>query len=149
MELIQNPAMPAFALCSAILIFKMIALGHITGYIRMKSGGLASPEDYAAFRVEQGETREHPDVDRYLRAHHNDLESTLPFLAIGLTYLATNPSPGLATGLILSFTFFRLVFTFCYLKGLQPWRSLSFLLGEISVVVMIVQIAIWGVGNWS
>jgi prostaglandin-E synthase 1 len=88
-----------------------------------------------------------PEVARALRAHRNDLESTLPFLAIGLPYLLTNPSATLASGLFIAFTALRVVFSVFYLRGAQPWRSLTFLLAELCVLVMIVQMIWWGIGH--
>jgi uncharacterized MAPEG superfamily protein len=148
MEITQHPAFPTFVVCAAILVFKMIGVGHITGILRIRLEAPLNPEDVKAFRSSkpQAET-EHPDVARSLRAHRNDLESTLPFLAIGLPYLFTNPSASLASGLFTAFTVFRYVFSVAYIKGLQPWRSLSFLAGEVCVLVMLVQMVWWGMTN--
>jgi uncharacterized MAPEG superfamily protein len=148
MEITQHPAFPTFLVCAAILVFKMIGVGHITGILRIRLEAPLNPEDVKAFRSSkpQAET-EHPDVARSLRAHRNDLESTLPFLAIGLPCLFTNPSPSLASGLFTAFTVFRYVFSVAYIKGLQPWRSLSFLAGEVCVLVMLVQMVWWGMTN--
>ena len=145
MEITQHPAFPTFVVCAALLVFKMIGVGHITGILRIRLEALLNPEDVKAFRSSKPQAdAEHPDVERSLRAHRNDLESTLPFLAIGLPYLLTNPSPSLASGLFTAFTVFRYVFSVAYIRGLQPWRSLSFLAGEVCVLVMLVQMVGWG-----
>ena len=148
MEITQHPAFPTFVVCAALLVFKMIGVGHITGILRIRLEAFLNPEDVKAFRSgkPQAET-EHPDVERGLRAHRNDLESTLPFLAIGLPYLLTNPSGALASGLFIAFTALRVVFSIFYLTGAQPWRSLTFILGELCVLVMIVQMIWWGTGH--
>jgi uncharacterized MAPEG superfamily protein len=144
-QMLQHDAFPMLALCSSYLIFMMIAIGHITGAVRMNRGVAANPEDFEAFRLKTGDAEvTHPDVTRYERIHRNHIESTLPFLAIGMVYLATGPSAGLATGLIVAFTIFRTVFTVCYLNSLQPWRSISFICAELCFVVMIVQTAWYG-----
>jgi uncharacterized MAPEG superfamily protein len=83
-------------------------------------------------------------VERGLRAHRNDLESTLPFLAIGLVYVLVGPPVLLAKVLLISFTVLRCLFSFFYLRSLQPWRSASFLLGELCLLIMLVQILWWG-----
>jgi len=102
----------------------------------------------AAFRSSKPEiAQEAPEIARGLRAHRNDLESTLPFLAIGLPYLLTDPSASLASALFIAFTVFRTVFSVCYLLGVQPWRSLSFIAGELCVLVMLVQMVLWGVSH--
>lgn len=144
MDFTQHASFSIFLICAAILVAKMLIIGHATGAVRFKRGSFASPEDAEAFRQEAAEGGEHPDVTRFVSAHRNDLESTVPFLAIGVLYLATDPSPGFASGLFIWFTALRVFFSFAYLKGLQPWRSVSFLLAEISLVIMIVQMARWG-----
>ena len=144
-QLFQHAALPVFALCSSFLIFKMLVIGHLTGAARFRKGAFGNAEDYDAFKLEAGEAgADHPDVQRYQRAHHNDLESTIPFLAVGMVYLATGPSPGLASGLMIGFTLLRTAFSFFYLYAIQPFRTLSFILAEICLVVMLGQTAWWG-----
>jgi len=148
MEITQHPAFPAFAICAALLVLKMIGVGHYTGILRIRLGELLNPEDAKAFRSGKPPAQaEHPDVERGLRAHRNDLESTLPFLAIGLPYLLTNPRPALASGLFAAFTLLRFIFSVAYIKGLQPWRSLSFLAGEVCVLLMLAKLVWWGLAN--
>ena len=148
MEFTQHPSFPTFVLCAALLVLKMIGVGHYTGLLRIRIGALLNPEDVEAFRSDKPQAEaEHPDVERGLRAHRNDLESTLPFLAIGLPYLLTNPSPSWASGLFAAFTVLRYVFSVAYIKGLQPWRSASFLVGEACVLVMLAQMVWWGFAN--
>ena len=60
---------------------------------------------------------------------------------------ATDPAPGLAKGLIIAFTVFRTLFSFFYLRAIQPWRSLSFIAGELCVLVVLVQIFWWAVAG--
>jgi prostaglandin-E synthase 1 len=146
MDMTLHPAFPTFVVCAALLVLKMIAVGHWTGLLRIKRQAVLNPEDVEAFRSEKPHADvEEPEVARGLRAHRNDLESTLPFLAIGLPYLLTNPSASLASGLFIAFTALRIVFSDFYLRGAQPWRSLTFLLGEVCVLVMIVQMIWWGI----
>jgi glutathione S-transferase len=133
------------ALCSSYLILLMIAIGHITGGVRIKRGVASNPEDFEAFKLAAGDVSvTNPDVTRYERIHRNHIESTLPFLAVGMVYLATGPSAGLATGLITAFTILRTVFTVCYINSIQPWRSISFICAELCFVVMVVQTGWYG-----
>lgn len=145
MDFTLHPAFPTFVVCAALLVLKMIGVGHVVGITRIRRGAVLNPEDTVAFRT-GGEARsdEHPDIARGLRAHRNDLESTLPFLAIGLPYLMTNPPASLASGLFVAFTVFRWAFSLFYLKAIQPWRSLSFMAGELCVLVMLAQMLWWG-----
>jgi len=144
MDLLNHPAFGVYAVCAAILVFKMMVVGHVTAGIRIMRSALLNPEDFKAFRREgQAETAEHPDVARGLRAHRNDLESTLPFLAIGWVYLSLDPPADLARGLFVVFTASRILFSIFYFLGAQPWRSTSFILGEGMVLIMLGQIVYW------
>jgi uncharacterized MAPEG superfamily protein len=148
MEFALHPAFDVFAICAALLVLKMIVVGHITGFVRIKREAILNPEDVKAFRTSKPESiEEDPVVARGLRAHRNDLESTLPFLAIGLPYLMTDPSASTASGLFIGFTIFRVLFSVFYLLAVQPWRSLSFVLGELCVLVMLGQMLLWGFGH--
>lgn len=146
MDLQGNSAFPVFAVCAAILVIKMMLVGHYTALVRIRKKTYLNPEDARQFAgIDQVQSSEDPDVDRGLRAHRNDLESTVPFLAIGLIYLLMGASAALATWLFIVFTAFRCLFSVFYLRGMQPWRSLSFTVAEICVVVMLVQIVYWGI----
>ena len=145
MELTNNPVFTVFAVCAAVLCLKMLAVGHFTGLTRIRRRVYLNPEDAQSFsQIEEFASVEHPDVERGLRAHRNDLESTLPFLAIGLVYVLVGPPVLLAQVLLITFTVLRCLFSLFYLRALQPWRSLSFLLGELCLVIMLVQILWWG-----
>ena len=145
MELTNNPVFVVFAVCSAVLCLKMIVVGHYTGLTRIRRAVYLNPEDAKAFsKIEEFTTAEHPDVERGLRAHRNDLESTLPFLAIGLVYVLVGPPVLLAKVLLITFTVMRCVFSFFYLRALQPWRSASFTVAELCLLIMLVQILWWG-----
>ena len=141
MELTSNPLFVVFAICSAVLSLKMIAVGHFTGLTRIRRRVYLNPEDAKAFsKMDETASGEHPDVERGLRAHRNDLESTLPFLGIGLVYVLLGPPVLLAQVLLIVFTVSRCVFSLFYLRALQPWRSLSFTVAELCLGVMLVQI---------
>ena len=145
MELTSNPVFTVFAVCSAVLCLKMIAVGHYTGLTRIRRKVYLNPEDAKAFsKMDEFVSVEHPDVDRGLRAHRNDLESTLPFLAIGLVYVLTGPPVLMASVLLIAFTVLRCVFPLFYIRAMQPWRSASFMLAELCLVIMLVQILWWG-----
>ena len=145
MELTGNPLFGVFAVCAAVLCIRMIAVGHYTGLTRIRRAVYLNPEDAKAFSKMEAEaaSSEHPDVDRGLRAHRNDLESTLPFLAIGLVYVLMGPPLLLAKVLLITFTVLRCVFGLFYIRAMQPWRSASFMLAELCLVIMLLQILWW------
>jgi prostaglandin-E synthase 1 len=145
MELTEDPVFAVFSVCAAVLCLKMIAVGHYTGLTRIRRKAYLNPEDAKTFsRIEEFGTVEHPDVARGLRAHRNDLESTLPFLAIGLVYVLAGPPVLMAQVLLIAFTVFRCAFSVFYLRAMQPWRSATFTLGELCLLTMLVQILWWG-----
>jgi len=145
MELTDNPVFAVFAVCAAVLCLKMIAVGHYTGITRIRRQVYLNPEDAKAFsKIEEFGSAEHPDVERGLRAHRNDSESTLPFLAIGLVYVLVGPPLLMAEVLLIAFTVLRCAFSVFYVMALQPWRSASFMLGELCLLIMLVQILWWG-----
>jgi prostaglandin-E synthase 1 len=146
MEPISNSVFTVFAVCAAVLCIKMIIMGHYTGVTRIRRAVYLNPEDAKAFSNMEAEAAsgEHPDVDRGLRAHRNDLESTLPFLAIGLVYVLTGPPAALAKVLLITFTVLRCVFGIFYIRAMQPWRSASFILAELCLLIMLIQILWWG-----
>ncbi len=135
-ELLASPPMQLFLLCAAILTLKMWLTANGTGLLRVLRGVYISPEDYALV----GAQSKAPDetIERVRRAHQNDLENILPFLAVGFLYAATGPSYTTAWWLFVAFTAGRILHTICYALGLQPWRTLAFEVGNVALLAMIV-----------
>lgn len=135
-ELIATPAFQAYAVCAALLVLKMWLTGNATGLLRVRRGVFITPEDYTFTgkpTAGQDET-----IERLRRAHQNDLENVLPFLAVGALYAATGPSATLAGWLFGIFTVARIVHTVVYAMGLQPWRTIAFEAGNLSLLVLVV-----------
>lgn len=146
--ILAHPSLPVLLACAAILVFKMMVVGHLTAWRRMQRKHYLNPEDAKTFsQMEQVQAAEHPDVERALRAHRNDLESTLPFLAIAWLFLLANPGVLLANTVFILFTVFRTAFSVFYFREMQPWRSLSFLAAETCVLVMIGDMLVWALGR--
>ncbi len=139
MELLDSPAMRWFALTYLLLVLKMMAVGWVTSFYRLRYRVYATPEDYAlqgiSASVEPGEGKE--PIERARRAHQNDLENILPFFAVGFFYALSGPSPGLAKTLFVTFLLARVLHTSFYLAALQPWRSLAFMVGQVAMLVML------------
>jgi uncharacterized MAPEG superfamily protein len=133
--LLTDPTMRLFALCAAVLVVKMLATANLTGILRTVRKVYATPEDYQFFGQEPVETADE-QIERSRRAHLNDLENILPFLAIGFLYALTGPSYTVAWWLFVLFTIARLAHTAVYIAGLQPWRTIVFGVGQIALYVM-------------
>lgn len=132
-----------YAICSAILALNVIVLGAMTGAKRARTKSFSNPEDAKGGPLNEGE---HPDVARVLRAHRNALENIPVFFAIGLIYTLSGASPLGAKVYFITFTAARLLHSVAHLKALQPWRSVSFGIGSLCLLGMIVQIGIAAFG---
>jgi uncharacterized MAPEG superfamily protein len=131
-----TPEMHLFMVCAAILVLKMWLTANGTGLLRVTRGVFISPEDYALVGAKPKATDE--TIERIRRAHQNDLESILPFLAVGFFYAATGPSYSTEWWLFVSFTVGRILHTIFYALGLQPWRTIAFEVGNFALLIMIV-----------
>ncbi|XP_040180605.1 prostaglandin E synthase [Rana temporaria] len=136
----ENQVFLSFAFYSTLLILKMYTLAIITGQIRLRKKAFANPED--AMRHGGLEYyREDPDVERYRRAHRNDMENIYPFLFLGAIYSLLDPNLNIAR--IHFFIFFvgRLVHTVAYVFSLKaPTRSLAYSIAQLPCLSMALQI---------
>lgn len=135
--LLAEPSMRMFAICAAVLVIKMLLTANLTGILRTVRRVYATPEDYRFFGQEAVIARDE-QIERVRRAHQNDLENILPFLAIGFLYALSGPSYAVAWWLFVAFTAARLVHTAVYIAGLQPWRTVVFGVGDVALYAMTV-----------
>lgn len=139
--MVSLPGFTLYAICSILLVLKMYGLGAYTGVVRSKSQATVNKED-AGFGGAQLAEVEHPEVQRVLRAHRNDLENTPAFLALGLlAVLAGAPLTGMRIAFI-AFTASRMAHSVFYLRAMQPWRTMSFLIGALAITALMVMIAL-------
>jgi prostaglandin-E synthase 1 len=137
--MLSLPGFRLYALCAIVLILKMNAVGIHTARTRMRLKVALNPEDAARFGAELTNT-EHPEVERVLRAHRNDLENIPNFLVLGLiAVLAGAPVLGLQICFI-AYTAARVGHSIAYIKSMQPWRSISFGVGQLSTLALMVMI---------
>ncbi|XP_035680128.1 prostaglandin E synthase-like [Branchiostoma floridae] len=136
----KNPTFRSFAFYCMLLVLKMFMVSIITGQLRLSTKSFLNPED--AMRHGGPEfVRSHPDVDRAVRTHRNDLENILPFILIGFFYVLSAPSPTVAAWHFRLFTAARLMHTVAYLAALKaPTRSLSYTAGLVVSISMAVQV---------
>ncbi len=138
--LLSMPGFRLYALCAIVLVVKMYAVGVYTAVTRARLKVALNAEDTA--RGAQLVTAEHPEVDRVLRAHRNDLENIPAFLILGfIAVLAGAPVLGLQSCFI-AFTAARVVHSVAYLKAMQPWRSMGFGVGQLASLALMVMILI-------
>ena len=142
--LVENPVFKLYALCSVFLSLQMLVLGALTAATRAKHKGYMNPEDdkvsFKDARLVEG--GDHPDVARVQRAHRNLLESLPMFLALGLIAVLAGAIPLVVQICLATFTAARLIHSIVYIKALQPWRTMSFGIGTLSLIVMSVTIVL-------
>ncbi len=138
----ENPVFVTYVIAAAIMILKLMGQGWMTVVRMIRSdSGLLNQEDLLpgpANRNPRPEQLEPNDyVERSRRMHRNDLESIPAFLACGLIFTASSPSPLLANVLMYGFVAARLTHTLAYATGQRhEMRATLFSIGSIAVIVM-------------
>jgi uncharacterized MAPEG superfamily protein len=140
-QMMNDAAFRAYAIACSILVFKMFAAAILTASTRARVKQFLNPED-AGLLGGAGVKEEHPEVQRMLRLHRNDLENILPFFTVGLIFVLMGAPAFGAEAYFYTFTGARIVHTITYLAKLQPWRTVSFVVGVVCMVGMLVQILI-------
>ena len=138
-----NEAFASYAVCSGILVIKMIASALYTGTQRGKVKGYVNPEDArVAGGGAEAAPEEKPEVARALRIQRNDLENIPAFFAIGLVYVLSGAS-GLGAAIYCwTFTLARIGHTVAYARGMQPARAILFGIAGLANLGMAVNV-IW------
>jgi prostaglandin-E synthase 1 len=140
MTLLADPVFRLYAISVAIIIVTLYGLGFWTAKLRNDRKAVVNPEDVAINGGAAVVEVEHPDVQRIKRAHINALENAVPFFAIGFLYALTSPNLTMATILYFGFVGIRLLHMVFYLSARQPFRTLSFIIGGIINLIMVVQV---------
>lgn len=126
-----------YVICSSILVLNLLFLAGGTALTRARNKQVINDEDKALNAAASVQEIDEGAVARWRRAHLNALENILPFLPMGFLLVTVRPSTVLAGALMGIFTLFRLSHSFCYIKGIQPWRTASFAIAVLSLVVMV------------
>jgi microsomal prostaglandin-E synthase 1 len=138
--LLADPQFKLYVICSVILSFQMLVLGAVTAATRAKVKHYNNPEDVKVSKKDAAfnEGVEHPDTARVQRAHRNLLESLPLFFSLGLICVLAGAAP---LGMKICFGVFtgaRVLHSIVYIKGVQPWRTVFFGLGTLSLIGMMV-----------
>jgi glutathione S-transferase len=134
------PAFQPLALFSVLLILKMAAVAFVTANMRRKSQVVLNPEDTKVNPGSHAEPQEAATTMRAKRAHLNDLENIPSFLFMAFLYTLAG---GSSTG---GWAYFGLYFaartlhTIFYLSQAQPWRTMAFAVGQITLLGLLVQV---------
>lgn len=127
--------LPAYALTSIVLTINLLWLWISSGARRARSGVAINPEDGARYNVPVSQT-DPPEVARYLRAHRNAEATIYPFLLLGFVYVLAGGRAGIAIPIFAVFAVARITHSLVYLRGLQPWRTISFATSLLALVAL-------------
>lgn len=139
-NLLAIPAVQSYAVAVAIVVVTLYGLGFHTAKVRADRKVVVNPEDVGINGGARVADNDHPDVLRIKRAHQNLLENAAPFFAIGLLYSFTEPNLLFARGLFATFVGIRVLHAAFYLTAKQPFRTLSFAVGALVNLTMVVQV---------
>jgi prostaglandin-E synthase 1 len=121
----QAPVVTAFAISVVVNWLNITVLWNMSGAARGKTKTTLNPEDAVAFKGQLVEA-DPPAVARVLRAHRNTIDNTVPFLLVAFVFVSLGPTPLEAQIFLYGFTAARVLYSICYLAGLQPWRTIMY-----------------------
>lgn len=131
----ENPTFVAYAISCLVLCGNLLFLWARSGAARGRSKTVMNPEDTRT--VAKGATvviADPPEVARILRAHANAMAMFVPFAILGLLYVLVGGAAGPAKVLFGVFVASRLFHSFVYLREIQPWRTIAFAVGGLTVL---------------
>lgn len=138
MSQINDPVFQSYVATVVVLSLNLIGLANATAITRGKNKEAINPEDARPGSETKIVGLEGSDgTQRHIRAHRNALENIPLFMITGLIFVMLQPSFALAAGIFGVFTVGRIAHSVCYVKGIQPFRTISFVLGLLAQVVML------------
>jgi microsomal prostaglandin-E synthase 1 len=133
----HNPAFLIYTVSMVILCLNILGLWGYSGSVRAKEKVTLNDEDIRTVSKDAALGPDSPGVARVLRAHRNAADNILPFGILGLLFVLWGGSP-LLTGIFCGiFVLARLLHTWAYLGAKQPLRTISFVAGGLSTLVMV------------
>ena len=141
-DLAHNPAFGVYAVSAALLCLNLMGLWLYSGLARNRTRTLINAEDGALLGGRSLVDHDPPEVARVLRAHANAMANVLPFLILGFLYVLLGGSRTGALAYFGVFTVARYVHSVAYVAALQPWRTVSYVVGLLASIGLIVQVTI-------
>jgi microsomal prostaglandin-E synthase 1 len=136
-NLAAQPAFVAYAVSLLVLSLNLLVLWAYSGAVRAKTRTTPNREDVGTVaKSAQLVETDPPEVARVLRAHKNALANSVPFAILGLVFVLAGASGTAAWAIFGVFTVARIVHSVAYLREKQPWRTLSFVLGGATTLVL-------------
>src|SRR6266851_2726382 len=133
------PLLRMYALTTIVLALKMTLIGVVQGRARTSAGVFLNPEDAKMFGGK--EVPEEPEmVQRASRAWRNDLENIPIFLILAWIYVAAGLSATAFVIYCLVFMAARIIHTICYLNAIQPYRTIAFTVGALTMLALMIHL---------
>lgn len=135
------PAFSAYAVSVIVLGANLLGLANATVISRIKANEVINPEDKkpdqnATVVYDEGNDK----TARYRRAHRNALENTPLFMITAFVLALMGVSATLGAALFYAYAGLRIVHSICYVKGIQPFRTISFVLASLVQATVLVLI---------
>ncbi|SRR5579875_242456 len=130
-----------YTITTIVLALKMASLAIVQGRSRVSTGIFVNPEDAVTFGGREA-PEEAPEVQRAARAWRNDLENIPIFLILAWIYVAAGLSLTAFIVYCIIFMVCRIGHTICYLNSIQPWRTIFFTVGALTMLALIVHLFI-------
>jgi glutathione S-transferase len=134
------PAVQPLFLFASLLVVKMFAVGFTTALWRSKAKVVVNPEDVGVNPGSHVEGTDAPNVLRAKRAHLNDLENVPGFLVLALLFTLAGASKNAGWAYFGLYFGARTLHTLFYLAQAQPFRTIAFVIGQITMVGVAVQL---------
>jgi prostaglandin-E synthase 1 len=126
------PAFSAYAVSVIALGLNLVGLANATALTRARANEVINPEDKklnskASVVFDEGNDR----TARYRRAHRNALENTPLFMITALVLTLMGASSTIGAALFYPYVGLRILHSVCYVKQLQPFRTITFALSAL------------------
>jgi uncharacterized MAPEG superfamily protein len=140
MSQLTDPVFQSYVASVVVLSLNMLGLANATALTRGQHSEVINPEDKkpggdAKVVYDEGNDK----TQRYRRAHRNALENVPLFMITGLLFAMVwmGSSTAVAASIFGFFTVCRIGHSVCYVKAIQPFRTMFFALGMLTQVVML------------
>jgi uncharacterized MAPEG superfamily protein len=133
----------AYGATTLLLCLNLTVLWIASGATRVKTKTTQNPEDAQTVSKGAAVVEDNPEaVARVLRAHTNTLVNTVPFLFVGQVYVSAGADATMAWIFMGTFAAARVLYSVCYLGGIQPWRTITFGIGMLATLGMLIHAAV-------
>ena len=139
--MLDSPTFIAYAITALVLSLNLIVLWAVSGGVRAGTKTALNAEDATMFKATHVEV-DPPAVARVLRAHRNAEANIYVFLILGLIYALAGGAYMPALIIFVVFTLARILHSIFYVRGGQPWRTVSFTVGGVATLALMIALAI-------